>query len=330
MKRIHLLVGVIALGFAMMLGGCSQDTTTGPGTGATSDQQAVQQMATADSVGEFASTDETAIDDGGPLEEAFAKSSTLIKPFRWGRTIDNIVRNVDINIIGDSIAIATITRVITGQFKISASYSATATWADTIISKPYTERVQRKIRFRRVAHSTIYERNWVPVAITLVAGNTQPDSDNKFTITSIEFNFPLTADTVTDPLNTWLRFGRIQNGVPLLGVNDSAVVHLKILSSDPDTEHAVLRYRARPVFYLPLAPLEMRRVRMVLEGSVPGTVPGTYERTYKTVFYGALRAGVAIGRYNAVVDVISHGSLYDDAKPFSNRFWGVPYIVFAR
>lgn len=314
---------------SIILPGCSNNNTSGPIVGVKGDLQAIQQIVTEDSLAELVFSDEGTLDDGGPIEDSFEKTLTPVKPFGWERTIGKITRSIDVDIIGDSIAIATVTKTISGELKLYVSYSDSALSADTVVQKPFSERVQRKIRFRRIARSTTYERNWRPVGITLVVGGAQPDSVNKFTISSIEISFPAGTDTVIDPLNTWLRFGRFWGCVPYLAVNDSAEVRLKIVSADPDTEFAVLRYKARPMFYFSPV-LVTRRTRMSLVGSEPGDIAGTYVRTYRSVFHGFLHDGFVIGRFNAVVDVFSHGTIYDDTMPFSNRFWGIPYVVVAQ
>ncbi|HTK81110.1 MAG TPA: hypothetical protein VL633_02365 [Bacteroidota bacterium] len=310
---------LLICGMALLVSSCAKDSAVSPSSGTPStDKEAIIRSVESDSLGEMSSADETVIDDGSP--ESLDKEATAIRPIRWGRRIVAVSRHINVDIIGDSIAIATITRTITGNFIIAAAYQDTSRWADTIITKPFSEQVVRKIRFRRIARTSSYLRNWIPVAITLVEGATQPDNANLFEIRSIEYSFPWSTDTVTDPANTWLRFGRVMSGIPVLHIGDSVQVTLHVSSADPDTELAVLRYMTNPV---PV--FGVRRVRMKLTGSLwNGTA---YDRTYSATFYGALGIFTNVGRFNATVDVLSHGSLFDDARPFSNRFWGLPYIV---
>ena len=332
MKQMKIALGLMIIGQLFGLTGCMKDTPNGPGGGSTNDQDAIMQMVQTDSLGEISASDETTINDYGPVFDDFGlqKEATTTRPLRWGRKIDNISRHIDVQIFGDSAAIATITKTITGSFIIAATYQDTGHIADTIITKPFTERVQRKIRFHRVARTEFYERNWIPVAITLVEGSTQPESVNLFTIRSIEYTFPWAKDTVTDPLNTWLRFGRVINGVPVLRVGDSVEVRLTVVSQDSQAERAVLRYvDVNPLRLPPFPVLGVRRIKMHLDYTAIGD-GDFYIRSYSAKFYGALGNLLTIGRFHAVVDVMSHGSLYDDAQPFSNRFWGLPYIVVWR
>lgn len=331
MKHVAIFLWLMVAGLLIVFGGCTKEGPGEPGRGPSNDKDAISQMVQSDSLGEFSTSDENEIDDRGPASDDFglAKEATAIRPLRWGRKIENITRDIDVQIIGDSVAIATLTKHISGSLVIAASYQDTGHYADTILAKPFRERVQRKIRFHRVARTRLYERNWVPVAMTLVEGNIEPESVNLFTINSIEYTFPWGKDTITDPLNTWLRFSRIISGLPVLRVRDSVQLILHVTSTDADTEHAFLRYVAvDPRRLSPFPVLGVRRLRMKL---VESTWNGSaYDRTYEATFYGELGSLLSIGRFHAVVDVMSHGSLFDDAKPFSNRYWGLPYIVVWR
>lgn len=326
MSKLRMIPAGMAWGLLFIANGCVKETPISPPYGGpTNDKEAIIQIAGEDSLGEISTSDELAIDDGAPRGDnaGLEKEATSIRPIRWGRKIENITRHVDVDFFGDTIAIATITKNIGGHLLIAAAYQDTGRLADTIIAKPFREIVRHKIRFRRIARTEFYIRNWIPVAITLVEGDTQPENINLFTIKSIEYSFPWATDTITDPLNSWLRFSRVLNGIPVLRVGDSVRVVLRVSSTDSDTEHAVLRYRVNA---LPV--LGVRRVRMKLVESLWNG--SAYDRTYKATFYGTLGNLMAIGRFNAVVDVMSHGSLYDDTKPFSNRFWGLPYFVIWR
>ena len=331
MRTMKYVAVILTVGIMLAYVGCKNNSIVDPGSGPTTDKQAITQMVQSDSLGEISSSDEDEMGDQGLFadDDSFDKTLVSINPLRWGRQITGIVRDVNVEVIGDSVATATIIKTISGNLIVAAAYTDTAHIADTIISKPFTEKVERKVKFRRVARTYYYERNWIPVAITLVEGDSKPESNNLFTISSIEYTFPWGRDTVSDPLATWLRFARLNNGVPVLKAGDSVDVRLTLTSTDPDTECAVLRYKAlvaKPWTSYPV--LRTRRVHMQLASST--AVGGSFERVYNGRFYAALGAFMTIGRFNAVVDVLSHGTLYDDGKPYSNRYWGLPYVVVWR
>jgi hypothetical protein len=67
-----------------------------------------------------------------------------------------------------------------------------------------------------------------------------------------------------------------------------------------------------------------RRALMPLVSETGGT--RVYERTFVT----SLPPFVLAMRFNAMVDVISRGTIYDMSAPFMNEYWGAPYIVSRR
>jgi len=323
----------------LMWPGCRNTTIVDPGPGQTADKAAITRMIQSDSLGQFELSDEAVMDDGAPIfddgDGALAKILTTIKPIRWGKKITSVVRNVDIVITGDTVALATITKIISGNLVISAAYSDTATVADTIITKPFTEQVERKILFHRVPQKfgndddqgdEDGDRGWIPVALTLVEGHTQPQASNLFTITSVELTFPWGKDTVTDPLGTWLRFRRGHDGIPSPISFDSVTVRLTISSTDPDTELAVLRFKGPRYWWNTLNPMfGHRRVRMQLVSSVFSG--GSFSRIYEATLHVGLDGEFLVERFHAALDVNSHGTLFDDSKPVSNAFWALPYSV---
>jgi len=322
MNYFRFFVLVIAAG--LLAGGCRKDDgSTQPQV--TDNDVIMNQISSIDSVADFANTDDIMIDDQGDLPDgSLAKVMTPVKMFRWGRKVDRVVRSISVQFIGDSAAIATITKTVSGDFVIKVSYSDTAKAPDTTIRKSYVERARRKVLFARTGRNIHPEKNWLPVAITMVEGGIIPDSNNTFTISSMEISLPLGKDTITDPLNTWMKFNRLRHGIPIMRAGDSARVVLTTYSTDPDTERVFLRSATNMMGF----GMKTLRDRMQLVSSTPDG--SGWVRVYSKSFKGDLSMGMAIGRFNAVVDVISHGSFFDDTALFSNRFWGLPYMVLFR
>jgi hypothetical protein len=314
MKHLHLLV-LFALFVALV--GCSKDDVV---TTPTTDAQAIEEMLTSvDSVAEFSESDEATISDPDEMDWAkygFSTTTTPVKVFRWGRRVTSVDRNVTVTHLGDTMAIALLTKVFHGNLVIAASYDDTAHHADTVIRKPFHERVQRKVIFSRIANSDNPRRNWKPIAISLVAGGAVPDTVNLFTIEKLEVFAPADTYTVTNPLNTWLRLGNHHDHVPVVRHNDTIIVRLTVVSSDDSAEAVALRWAAEQGHF-------RERVRLVSETAVVGG----YERVYERAFRAHLPFGRFVGRYNVVLDVHSWGSLNDDAMSVSNRMWGFPYDV---
>jgi hypothetical protein len=340
MSKLASIVWLGALGILITWTGCHNNSIVDPGAGAAADKQAITRMIQSDSLGEFELSDEDIMNDGAPIfddgsdDGTIAKTLVAIKPIRWGREITNVVRNVDVVFIGDTAAVATITKTISGNLVISAAYSDTAVVADTLISKPFSEQVQRKILFHRKVERSEEgdddegegaDTEWVPVALTLVEGHTQPQANSLFTITSLEFTFPWGKDTIADPLATWLRFRRGHDGVPSFVPLDSVSVKLTISSTDPDTELAVLRFKGPRFWTMYPGSFGHRRVRMQLISS--DSVGGSFKRIYQATLHVGLDGEFPVRRFHAALDVLSHGTLYDDTKPVSNEFWALPYSV---
>ena len=320
MKHMHLLAEMLLIVFILLFAGCTKDTNP-LSSGATTETQALKEMVTGmDSIAEFSSSDEATIDDDGAQPPDFDYMSTVaipVSPVRWGRHIfwDQAVRNYNVVKLGDSIAIVTITKTIPGEFWVGIQLTDTVR-VDSIIKKPFVETTTRKVQFRRVAHFREHEHNWAPVSMTLVVGKT--DSINNFSIASLGFSGRIDT-TITNPLDTWFRFGRFHGCIPVLSAGDSINVTATINSSDDSAEVVLLRHGIFGGSH------GHRRIRMDLV-SVSGS-SGNYVRVYEKTFKSDLPLRTFTKRYNATVDVISHGSIFDDIAPFSNEFWGTPYIV---
>ncbi len=335
MKTIVTMLACVA-GCMVILIGCSKDSTvTAPAP--LTDQQVVQtQAATVDSVAQFSSSDETTIDDNGlqdPDYSGLAKEMLVairqnvdfnidsLSPVRWGRHItwEGIVRDYHVVMAGDSEAIVTITKTIPGEFWVGFGVRYTdSVVIDTIVKKPFTETVTRNVRFRKIANDADREKDWVPVAITLVRGATPAKS---FSIASFELN-DVTQHydtTVTDPLNTWFRLGLFRGSIPRLAVGDSVIVRVTIQSSDDSAEVVCFRHGVAG------GGLLRNRVKMALV-STSGT-SGNYTRVYEKRFSPHLPPDLLAVRFNAVVDAFSWGSINSPVQPFANEFWGYPYII---
>src|SRR5882724_8804086 len=73
---------------------------------------------------------------------------------------------------------------------------------------------------------------------------------------------------------------------------------------------------------------DRHRLQMTLISTTGG--PGAYTRVFGSRFVARLPVWAAFAaRFNAVVDVVSRGSIYSMSDPFTNEFWGLPYIARA-
>ena len=336
-RSLQVLSVGIGLAFAFLLIGCTKDNSVNSPSQTPDEQALTQQVMTVDSVSDYSSSDETTIDDNGlrdPDYEGLAKEANIdltsrrtvfgdtLYPIRWGRHIrwNAIVRDYHVVMLGDTGAIVTIVKTIPGEFWIGLGYRAHDTIViDTIIRKPFTETLTRKVQFKRIAHTDNPFRNWLPVAITPVHGNTQGTAS--FTISSIEvLDTQAGYDaTLTDPENSWFRLGWRRGTIPIFGVGDSVTVRLTIASSNDSNEVVVLRHGITGIS------LTRGRAGMRLV-SVTGS-SGNYTRVYEKTFRANLPWNIFAARFNLVVDVTSHSSIFVNEAPYVNEFWGIPYII---
>jgi hypothetical protein len=336
MKKRLSLLALLVLVILAILPGCS-DKNSPVAPAQTTDGQALKTVvATADSVAGFSASDELTIDDNGLENPEFDNMSGMtfekpvvtlhvadsLSPVRWGRKIfwESVTRNYDVTTVGDTLAYVLVTKIIPGEFRVAWGIRTPDTViVDTVVAKPFTETVHRKVVFKRIARTDNPMHNWVPVAITMVVGKS--GGAGNFQIASVEFTEAVhNIDTsVTDPLNQWFRLGRLHGSVPVIPVGDSLQVRLTVTSADSLPEIAVLRHGIAGGW------LDRRRGKMTLDSTTGG--PGAYTRVYSKTFHTGLPDGILAARFNAVVDVISNGTVFSMDSPFANEFWGAPYIV---
>ncbi len=315
--------------------GCSSNNPVTPA--AQTDQQVLeQQVTTVDSVAGFSTSDEASIDDNGmkdPDYAGIAKEAVLnfrpgampladsLQALRWGRVIDwaSVVRTYTVTMLGDTGALVLITKTFPGTFWVGfGTLAGDSVVIDTIVKKPFVEIVNRNVLFRRIGNSSDKSRNWLPVAISLAQGKSQMPA--AFTIDSLEVSdITRGYDTaVTDPLSTWLHLGLLRGSIPRFVAGDSVTVRVTLTSVDDSAEIVVLRHSV-------LTRGLINRVRMRLVSATGG--PGNYTRVYERTFRTSLPAILLVGRFNALVDVFSRGTINSLSAPFTNEFWASPYIV---
>ncbi|MEE9288654.1 MAG: hypothetical protein V3U69_03585 [Bacteroidota bacterium] len=265
----------------------------------------------------FFASEEATLNDGAALppdyNDSMGKINTEIFPLRFGRLIESINRNVEFERFDDTLVVATVTMTITGQFLIAAAYSDTSAVPDTLIEKPFTSTALRKIKFFRIGRFREHHRNWVFKAISLVEGGT--DSD-EIQIKELKLEFPSgNSIVVTSPTDFFLYFDLPFFPIPIFRPDSEVRLRVTLTSDSPETDMVVLRYGAGRTG------LRRHRIRLKLvsETQVGDSYERVYELTWNIHFH--------LGKFNAHVDAVTHGTLFDDTAPVSTSFWGVPYIV---
>lgn len=296
--------------------GCTKENSTAPEV--LTDQDVIKQIvAEVDSIADFSASDEATIDDGGAQEwetSNLGKVSSPVTPILWGRKIDNIQRTIVIVMEGDTMATATITKMITGRLIILANYPDSAL-PDTF-QKKFTQEIRRRVRFVRIASTDDVRKNWKPTALTTVLGQT---NTKNFGITEVVIYTPQDTIIISDSLLQWFRFREGPNHIPILNVGDTIRIRLRVTSENSNSEYAMIRHCVHHRF------AHRYRTRMGVVDSTESQ--GMYEREYEKRFAVRLPMGVDTARYNVILDIINYESINDDIAPFMNMFVGIPYIV---
>jgi hypothetical protein len=239
--------------------------------------------------------------------------------FKWGRRITGVNRNYNIVNEGDTLKNVTITTTFTGNFNIIGYIGGIK---DTMI-KPYTEVLNRKVVFKRVANTEFPRRNWRLYQVSNLDGETtQPQIGSSVVqITKVEIyknnsstpNYVINGPDFNNTLYTTKLFGG--DGIPQLDRNDLVKVKIYTTSQSVNTDYVAFHW-AKNTF-------GFHRIPFTLESE---TGSGPYYRVYTKDFniYGSHR----IGAHNAYFSANTHNSLYDDnLNEFASDLVGIPFKV---
>jgi hypothetical protein len=163
------------------------------------------------------------------------------------------------------------------------------------------------------------------VATSLVSGGTGPAPANEaILITRLELTAGGKTVTVTDPLDTWLRYRWVnrflggKSDVPELTPGEMVTVKVTVQSQSPDTDLVALRHG------FSFATGHFKRVKMSMTSQSGPDGNGFYTRTYEKLvpvrFYP--------GFFHFGIDAVTRATLFDDTAPYSVAWWGIPYRVY--
>jgi hypothetical protein len=315
----------------VFIAGCAKQNVSGPDTsGLTTAVNAYIESAAANDI--FVSTDvNTFVDQNVQptnYDLGFGKIDSAITPLRWGRFITDVQRTVTTNVLpGDTTAVATIVRTITGVLKIRIDDTTT-------ISKGFTDVATRNVLFVRRppqhehADSSDTLHYWVPVASSLINGATTPAPvGNEIQITQLDaFTSDGDTITITDPTQSYLRYwttGRWRNMNHNRRDQDCPDFHggtvtlrVTLVSASADTDLVALRYG----FDILRIHGTRRLMPCVSEvKNADNTYTRVFERTWSVHAHG--------GYFAMGVDALTRATLFDSDAPYSVNWWGVPYHV---
>jgi hypothetical protein len=292
-----------------ILAGCKNSPTEPSTAEPTTDKDAMLKIADDDSA--LASFDANYNEDDAM--SFMGKISTTIYPLKVGIKVHIVNRTMSTDIIGDT-AYATLTKTYEGVLLISAAYDSAKSSADTLISKPFTSTITRKIIFVKVTNTEFPLRNWIIAAISLPEGGTgHPDINiNKVTV------YLPSGDTlmITSPNDYFLARGRgWWKRIPSISRGHAVKVRVEVFSAFEDDDFVSLTYGAD------FKGLHRAKQRFELVSSTP--VAGGYDKVYEQTY----NSNQFPGYYHAIINAYPRQVIFDDSVPVENEMWGIPYAV---
>ena len=322
MKRsIGVMGGMLAV-CALSITGCMKHDN-GPVTGSSGSADQISQIQTQALADPFVQSDQATFSDQAVQPTDYGtigKIDAAITPLRWGRFISGETRTVTTTILpGDTTAMATIVKTITGVFKIKGTEAG----VDTVITKSFTDRAVRNLLMRKV--NMLDTSVWRPAATSLVDGQTTPPpANNSIQIKEVQVFTPTDTVTVTDPTTFYLRYewrpfhDGERKDCPQFKGGDKVIVQATVVSQSADTDLVAIRYGFGG------ANLSFgRRQHMDLISQTLNS-----DSTYTRVYQGTWYAHFFTGFFNVGIDAVTRGTLYDDSLPYSASWWGIPYRVY--
>jgi len=312
MKK-YLLTALVIISL-VWLTGCSKDNVVENNDAITTDQAALEMIADSDE--DIASFMPNYNEDDA-MSFALGKVSTEIYPVKVGQKMSLINRTLDL-VIEEDTAYGTLKKTFEGFLVIAASYDPVVqgdtSAVDTIIRKPFTTTITRKITFVRKGKSSRPVENWRIAAISLPEGGTLTEN---LVIEKLTMFLP-DGDTleITSPNDYYLYKGvGAKRQIPSFTRGEDALLRLEVISSYANTEFVTVTYGADK--------RGMNRMKSKFNLVSSEEADGKYFKVYELV----TKAHNGLGHFHAVVNVLSNQSLFDDGAPVEECTWGIPYIV---
>jgi hypothetical protein len=306
LKHFVLLISAAIFLFA----GCKNSPTEPSNAEPTTDQDAMLKIADEDSA--LTSFDSNYNEDNAM--SFMGKISTAIYPLKAGLRVHIVNRTMSTDIIGDT-AYATLTKTYEGVLLISASYDSANSSGDSLISKPFTSAITRKLIFVKIANTGFPLRNWRIAAISLPEGGTT--NHPNINIEKVTVFLP-GGDIliVTSPNNYFLARGRgWWRQIPLIPRNHGVKVQVELFSVFSDDDFVTLTYGADFK--------GLHRAKQKLELISSSQVNGGYDKIYEQTY----NSNQFPGYYHAIINAFPRQVIYDDSTPVENDMWGIPYAV---
>ncbi len=310
--------------FLSVIAGCSKNDAIGPEI---TDDEFIQEVMSGGYDNDLANEDnlisrenEDMNDEGAVFDDENSPPlNNYDSVYKSGRIILSVNKNINITTEGDTIKNAVMTKTVSGNFIVIGYMNGTT---DTTI-KPFTEVIQRKSVFKRVASTNHPRKNWRLYQISGLDGETTiPETgSSKVQITKIEIyknNSAVPAYTFSGPDFTLLSFTTKLfggTGIPVLDRNDLIKVKVYTVSQMSDTDKVAFHWSKNNS--------GKRRVTLTMESQ---TGNGPYNRIYSKDFtiFGSHKIGV----FNAYLRAATRESLYDiDPGKYASDAAAIPFRI---
>ncbi len=313
-KMFAFLVSVSIL----LLVGCN-NSPTGPQASLSTANQAMLKVIESDSaVASFTPNynEESAM-------SIIGKTTTAIYPVRVGQKMRLVSKNFTYTMVGDT-AFGTYTATFEGVLYVAASYDSSTRTQDTVIQKPFTTVITRKVVLLKLNNNNYDSTNfdWRVLAISLPDGGTL---NSNIMITKLTMFMPDgSAVIINDPNDYYLMRGQMQGrmhahmgwgNMPGFIRNQKVTIQVTVSSAYADTDFVTLTYGAD------MNGMHREKLKFNLVSSTPsgsGYVK-VYERSFVTRSFP--------GFSTAVINAFPRQVVYDDSTPVESDTWGVPYFV---
>jgi hypothetical protein len=301
MKKLLLLVPVLALSAALLSGCGKSGSPTNPASPPPSSDATDQAAISAEAAnqpdfvedGLFESPDQMSLALGAPDGANAAQSA--VRPITFWRHITDVERRfefafADTDTSGrPTTAIMTMHKYLSGTFNILVP-DTTGAFNRTVITKPLADHWLRRLLFKRVPVVSNHFRPAWRLAAT--SGVKVTSRGNTAEIASLRLEGSGRDTTFYDPL----AFFRLH---AMLNLDPNATVKLTVTTGKPDDVVLLLtrhnRFRLKP----------------------------NGDNTYT----GYFKVPVVLGVHHLGVNALSNGTLFDNDAPYDSQAWLLPYIV---
>ena len=308
LKNLFLVLASLML---ILVVGCNNSPTGPGGIQSNSNQQAMLKAVEGDS---SISSFDFNYDEQSAMN-IIGKTTVAIYPLRVGQKMRVVSTNFTYTMAGDT-AYGTYSKTFEGVLYIAASYDSSSHTQDTIIQKPFTAVISRKVVLLKLNQNPLDSVNfdWKVIAVSLPDGGTLNSNVN---ITQMTIILPSgEIIIINDPNDYYLDLGQGRwKQVPHFRSGQKVTIQVNITSAYADTDFVTLTHGGD------MHGLHREKIKLDLVSSTP--MGNVYAKVYQQTFVTHTWPGY----FHAVINAFPRQVIYDDSTPVESNTWGVPYYI---